>query len=199
MSHGSRRSLLGCLPLPPALVLFVVFAPFAALAAGPERARGSRETLTIQTDLVTPFFGAYLLEANVRVSNHFALLFNTSYLTLDNESWESDTGTLGLGLSYYFQGDALRRWYVQAIGEVMLSSWRHEPSGAVAPVTLGVTGVAIAGYRFICSAGPVLDLGAGAVVLHSPSARAEAGDEVVASQALTRVYPAAKLSVGWAF
>jgi hypothetical protein len=155
--------------------------------------------VTIQTDVITPFFGAYLLEANVRVSSHFSLLFNTSYLTLDNEEWESESGTLGLGASYYFQGDALRRWYIEAVGEVLLSSWRHEPSNAVAPIVLGVTGVAIAGYRFICSAGPVLDLGAGAVVLHSPSARAEGADGVVTSEAFTRFYPAAKLSVGWAF
>ncbi len=170
-----------------------------ALAEVAEEAPLPPKAVTLQTDLITPLFSAYYLEANVRLSDHFGLLVNTSYLSLDNDSWKARTGTLGAGLSYYFEGEALRRWYVEAVGEVSLSSWRHEPSGEVAPVGLGSTGIAVAGYRFIGDCGAVLDLAAGVVVLHLPGTHVTTDDGVISASALTNVYPAAKASVGWAF
>jgi hypothetical protein len=196
MSHCSTRVLIQCFALPTVLALGH---SSVALAVEPEGSRAGREALTLQTDLITPFFGTYYLEANARVSNHLGVLFNASNLSLENGDWKTNTGTLGAGLSYYFQGEALRRWYVEAVGEANLSSWRHEPSGKVAPILVGYTGIAVAGYRFIWGCGLVLDLAAGVVVLHLPSARVATVDGFVSSEALTRVYPAAKLNVGWAF
>lgn len=135
----------------------------------------------------------------MRASNHFGVVFNTSYLPLENGDWKTRTGTLGVGLSYYFQGDALRRWYVEAVGEANFSSWRHEPSGKVASVVVGATAVAVGGYRFIWSSGPVLDLAAGVVVLHLASGHVATVDGPVSSGQYNGVYPAAKLGVGWAF
>jgi hypothetical protein len=170
-----------------------------AAAAEPTVPLEPPKNVTIQTDLITPFFGAYLLEANVRVSSHFSVLINTSYLGLKDHDWRARAGTLGAGLTYYFQGQAPRRWYVEAVGEVSLASFRYEPSGEVAPAVFGYNGVAVAGYRFIWDAGPVLDLAAGVVVLHFPSAHVSTPSGELASEAITNVYPAAKASVGWAF
>jgi len=47
--------------------------------------------------------------------------------------------------------------------------------------------------------GPVLDLGAGVVAIHLPSASVATGAGDISSDPFTRVYPAAKVNVGWAF
>jgi hypothetical protein len=179
--------------------LLVLFVPHAASAAEPEQARERPDTVTLTTSVLTPFFDAYLLESKLRVSNPVALILNASYLVLEDYDWKTRSATVGAGAAYYFQGDALRRWYVEAIAELWFSSQRHEPSGEVAPVGLGYAGVAVAGYQFVWDAGPVLDLGAGAVAFHVPSAEVVVDGRPVASEALTRVYPAAKVNVGWAF
>ncbi len=183
----------------PATVADVASIAHTAPAAEPDDSPPARKSVTLQTDLITPFFGAYYLEANVRVSSHFGVLFNTSYLAFPNGDWKSRTGTFGVGLTYHFGGEALRGWYVEGVGEANLSSWRNEPSGQVAPLGVGWTGILVGGYRFVWNSGFVLDLAAGLVVLHLSSARVTTAEGVVASDALTRVYPAAKLGVGWAF
>jgi hypothetical protein len=181
------------------LVALLLIDTRSAFAERAEAARPVAKTVTVQTDLITPLFSAYYLETNVRLSDHFGLLINGSYLLLDNDDWSTRTGTFGVGLSYYFEGESPRRWYVEAVGEANLSSWRHGPSGEVAPLGLGYTGVAVGGYRFIWDWGAVVDLAAGIVVLHLAGARVTTADGVVSSQALTNVYPAAKANIGWAF
>jgi hypothetical protein len=151
------------------------------------------------SSLVTPFFNALYVEANVRASDEFGVVFNASYLSLENDDWRTNTFTAGTGVTYHFQGDALRHWYVEADGELWFSSWRHAPSGKVSSIVLGFGAIALVGYRFICERGPVLDLGAGAVAFHMPSAHVAIGAEDISSDALTRIYPAVKVSVGWAF
>jgi hypothetical protein len=81
----------------------------------------------------------------------------------------------------------------------MFSSWRHGPSGEVAPIVLGYTGIATMGYELVCNRGPVLDLAAGVVALHFPSARVPLAGGSLSSEAFTKVYPAVKVNVGWAF
>ena len=190
------------LPLARCLVLLV---PLRLLDSGtasadePEKSRAGREVVTVTTSLLTPFFGAYEMEAKVRASNAFGVVLNASYLSLEKDDWRTKTGTVGAGVNYFFQRDALRRWYVEAIGELMFSSWRHEPSGQVAPIILGYSGIAGVGYLFVCDRGPVLDLGAGIVALHFPRALVAAGDGSVSSKAFTSVYPGVKINVGWAF
>ena len=176
----------------------MLFDPRTASAAEPEGSRAGRESVTVTASLIAPFFSAYEAEATVRVSNSFGLLFNTSYLTLANDDWKTRTGTVGAGIDYYFLGSALRRWYVEAIGELMVSSWRHEPSGEVAPLVLGYTGLALVGYKFVWDRGPVLDVAAGVVALHFPSAQVDLVGGAVSSQPFIRVYPAVELNVGWA-
>jgi len=44
-----------------------------------------------------------------------------------------------------------------------------------------------------------LDLGAGVVAFHVPRAEVDVDGSAVASETLTRIYPAAKVNVGWAF
>jgi len=133
------------------------------------------------------------------VSNALGLVFNTSYLSLANGDWKTRAGTVGAGVNYYFLGSALRRWYVEAIGELVVSSWRHEPSGEVAPIGLGYIGIALVGYKFVWDRGPVLDLGAGVVALHFRSAQVDLAGGAVSSAPFTTLYPAVKLNVGWAF
>jgi hypothetical protein len=171
----------------------------AAPAAEFEDPRKEREKVTFTTSAITPFFGAYLLESKVRMSNAIGLVLIGSYLVIENDDWKAKSGTLGVGIDYYFQGDALRRWYVEAVGELWLSSQRHEPSGEVAPMGLGYAAFALLGYQFVCELGPVLDLGAGAVLFHLPAAEVDVDGSNVASDAMTRVYPAAKVNVGWGF
>jgi hypothetical protein len=180
------RALLACL---------VLLGPGTAFSAEP----AGRESVLVTASLITPFFDAYEAEAAVRVSNAFGLVFNTSYLTLVNDDWKTRTGTVGAGVNYYFLGSALRGWYVEAIGELMFSSWRHEPSGEVAPLGLGYTGIAGVGYKVVWDRGPVLDVGAGVVVFHLPRAQVELARGAVSSEAFTRIYPGVKVNVGWAF
>ena len=156
-------------------------------------------TVSVSTSLITPFFGAYYLEGKFRASRSFAVVLNTSYLTLKNHDWKNRAGTVGVGAEYFFQGDALHGWYVEAIGEVWLTSWRHEPSGQVEPLGLGTAGIALGGYQFVFDRGPVIDLGAGVVAFHLPGAHVDAAGGPVSSAPFTRVYPAAKINVGWAF
>lgn len=171
----------------------------SALAADAEAPPPASESVSVTASLVTPFFGAYEAEAKIRMSDSFALLVNTSYLALEHDDWETKTGTVGAGLNYFFARRALRGWYVDAVAELMFSSWRHEPSSEVAPIVLGYTGIAGVGYQFVCDAGPVLDLAAGVVALHFPSAHIEQADGTLSSGAFTNVYPAVKVNVGWAF
>jgi hypothetical protein len=180
-------------------VPLILVGPGTAAAAEPQDAPAARKTATIATSLVTPFFGAYYLEGKLRASSSFAAVLNTSYLTLENGDWQNRAGTVGAGVEYFFQGDALRRWYVEAIGEVWLSSWRHEPSGGVAPFGLAYAGIALVGYQFVFARGPVVDVGAGLVAFHLPSAHVEVAGGSVTSEPLTKLYPAAKVNVGWAF
>jgi len=161
----------------------------------PRLSSAAEPTVSLATSLVTPFFGAYYLEGKLRAAPSFAFVMNTSYLSLQHGDWKTHTGTVGFGADYYFRGTALRGWHVEGIGELAFSSWRHEPSTQVAPVVLGYTGIALLGYELICDAGPVVDVGAGIVALRFPSARVDAA----ARDPLTRVYPAVKVDVGWAF
>jgi len=174
----------------------------AAAATAAEESMPPRK-VALTTSLVTPFFGAYLLEGTARVSDTFGLLANASYLSIENpkdDAWVAHSGTLGAGLDYYLLPKAVPRLYLEAIGELVLASWHHEPSDQVAPITLGYTALALVGYRYIWRSGPVLDVGAGVVTIHFPSARIELDDGGSASSgAFTNVYPALKLNVGWAF
>lgn len=157
-----------------------------------------RERVTLTTSLVTPFFGAYELAANLRLTNHWGLLVNASTLVLDNSDWHTNTRTVGAGVTYCWSGTSLRGWYSNLVGEAMFSSWTHEPSGQNAPLVFGYTAIAITGYRFIWDLGPVVDVGLGAVALRFPSASVSDDGETFRSKALTKVYPAVKVSVGWA-
>lgn len=165
----------------------------------PAARKANRESVTLTTSLVTPFFGAYCLEGKLRASSLFGVLLNASYLSLENGDFRARSGTLGAGVDYFFQGDSLRGFYVEAVGELWLASWRHEPSGEVAPVVPGYAGIALLGYQFVFDAGPVLDLGAGAVAFHVASSHVEISSVSASSGAITKLYPAAKLNVGWAF
>lgn len=174
------------------------------LAGEPDQPHTGQKAVTVQTDLITPIFGCYYLEADVRASDRFSVLINSSYLPVENHDWKAKAGTLGVGTSYYFQGESLRRWYVEGVGEANLAWWRHEPSGKVASMSVGYTGVAVVGYRFIWNSGAVLDAAVGVVGLHLPSVQVKDTDGTgssytVSSDPVNKVYPAAKLNVGWAF
>jgi hypothetical protein len=179
-----------------ALVLVGAGTASAAEATG---APAARETVTVATSLITPFFGAYYLEVKVRASSSIAAILNASYLTLESDDWKNRASTVGAGGEYFFQGDAFRRWYVEAIAEIWLSSWRHQPSGQSASIGLGYAGIALVGYQFLFDRGPVVDLGVGVVGFHLSSAHVDVAGAPVSSAALTKVYPAAKVNVGWAF
>jgi hypothetical protein len=157
------------------------------------------EKVSIATSLVTPFFDTYYLEGKIRASDSLAVVVNTSYLTLRTDDWKTRAGTVGAGVDYYFRGSALRGWYLEVIGEAWLASKRHQPSGEVAPLGVGYAGIALAGYQFIFARGPIVDLGAGVVAFHLPSAGVELGGGPISSGTLTRIYPAAKINVGWSF
>jgi hypothetical protein len=183
----------------PCFSLLTVLPEGPAWATASEGTRAGRETVTVVTSAVTPFFGAYYLEGAVRTSDFFSVLLNTSYLSLESDDWRVRAGTVGFGADYFFAGSALRGWYAEAIGEVWFSSWRHEPSTHVAPIVLGYAAVAIVGYQFVCDLGAVLDIGAGATAFHVPGAQVPSAGAPVSSDALTRIYPAAKVDLGWAF
>jgi hypothetical protein len=174
----------------------------ATAATGSEPVAPERR-LALTTSLLTPFFGAYLLEGTARSSDSFGLLANTSYLTLENpkdDAWKTHAGTVGAGLDWYLPPAVLRRVYLEAIGELVFSSWHYRPTQQVAPLALGYTALAVLGYRYIFAGGLVLDGGAGAVAIHFPSARValESGGSA-SSKAFTNFYPAVKLNIGWAF
>ena len=182
------------------LAVAAMLHPGAASADERAAPTAGRESVTLTTSLVTPFFSAYEVEAALRASHALGVVVNASYVSLaSNDSWKAKIGTVGAGVNYYFLGTALRRWYVQGITELMFASWRHEPSGEVAPLVLGCTGVFVAGYQFVWDAGPVLDVGAGLVVFHSPSAHVDFSGGSASSGAFDRLYPAVKVNVGWAF
>jgi len=198
MKRRAKRLPARCLALLALLIVVDLVDPETASASEPKES-GAARTVTLATSLVTPFFSAYYLEGKVVASSSVAVVLNTSYLTLENDDWKDRAATIGAGVDYFFQGHAPRRWYVEAIGEVWFSSWRHEPSGGVAPLALGYAGIALVGYQFVFDRGPVVDLGAGVVAFHQPSARVEVDGASFSSEALTKLYPAAKVNVGWAF
>lgn len=208
LPHSKRVLPLWLLGLPSTMfTVGVASAADAEPATNPEVASptakanepADREHVSLGTSLVTPIFGAYLLEANVRLTEHWGLLVNTSYLVIDNADWSTKTGTLGAGVTYNWQGRGLRGWYSEVVGEIMFSSWTHDPTDAKSSIVLGYTGIFATGYRFIWDAGPVIDLGAGFVGLHFPSARASVDGATLESKPMTKYYPAVKAAVGWAF
>ena len=73
------------------------------------------------------------------------------------------------------------------------------PRTQVAPIVIGYAAVAIVGYQFVCDFGPVLDIGAGATAFHVPRAQVPVAGAPVSSDVLTKIYPAAKVNLGWAF
>ncbi|HKQ70402.1 MAG TPA: hypothetical protein VJT73_13730 [Polyangiaceae bacterium] len=174
-------------------------APAPVAWVGQAAKPADHRTVTFTTNLLSPFFAAYYLDANLRASNRLGVLLNASYFSIDNEGWKTNTGTVGAGLSFYCQGDALRRWYVEASTEFMLSRWRHDASGKTAPLMPGFTVGSVVGYRWVSEFGPVFDLAAGAVLLHFPSARVDTDAGPISSNAFTRLYPAIKVNLGWAF
>lgn len=182
-----------------ALLLLALLGTRPAAAVEAETPRQGRERLTLTTSAITPIFGAYLLEGKIRAASSVAVLVGASYLSMEQDDWKVRAGTLNAGVTYYFGGDALRGWYVEGTGEAWLASWRHGPSKEVAPAVVGYAGTAVAGYQLVCDLGPVLDLGVGAVAFHVPAARAVVAGAPASSGALTRVYPAAKVNLGWAF
>lgn len=198
MSHLAPLVAKRCLTLVVLALLLFGSLPALAADAGNEPPV-PRRTATLTTSLVTPFFDAYYLEGKVRAPKGFAVVVNASYLSIAKADWTTRAGTIGAGADYFFQGDALRRWYVEAIGEVWFTSPRHDPSGTVAGFALGYAGFALVGYQFVFDFGAVLDLGVGVVAFHLPRATVETSGGSASSPAATTVYPAGKLNVGWAF
>ena len=178
--------------------LVVMLSASIANAAPDEPHRTSARVL-MATSLVTPLFGAYYFEVNARLSGAVGGLVNVSRLSLENGDWTATGHTIGTGLGLYFNGDALRAWYVEAVGEVLLNTWRHEPSGKTADLGVGGTMYVMAGYRFIHELGPVLDVGVGAVGLRAPGAHVDTSAGPVSLDAKTSIYPAVKANVGWSF
>lgn len=197
LDHHHRASMKCAAALLVALSLRAEAASAATEPAAPER------PLALTTSLLTPFFGAYLLEGTARLSDSFGLLANTSYLTLEHprdDAWKTHAGTVGAGLDWYLPASVLRRAYLEAIGELVFSSGHYRPAQQVAPLALGYTALFVVGYRSILAGGLVLDGGAGVVAIHFPSARVElASGGAASAKAFTNVYPAVKLNVGWAF
>lgn len=175
------------------------FLPGVASGAESEKHSVPHERVSVSASALTPFFGAYELEARARASGAFAILVNTSYLRLEHGDWTTNTATVGAGLTYFFERKALRGWYAEAIGELMFSSWRYDPSHRTASLVLGYSGIAAVGYQIVWDAGPVLDLAGGVVALHFPGARVSNDGASRSFDAFTNVYPAAKVNVGWAF
>jgi hypothetical protein len=164
----------------------------------PERA--PRKSLTVSANVLSPFFGVYYVEANVPVSSRFSLIVNANHFPLHSGPWLARTTAAGAGVNYNFQGTAPRGWHVEAIAEALFASWRHEGSSdETSPIVVGSSFSALAGYRFVCDAGPVLDLGLGLARIHIPSGTAGADGEAVSSGAVSRFYPAPKINIGWAF
>lgn len=195
MRRKPRLVIRGYLAALPPLLLVLGPAP----ASGAESPNPGRETVALVTSVVTPIFGAYLLQGEIRASRSFAVIVNASYLGIEKDDWKLRAGTVGAGVDYYFGGDGLRGWHAEAIGEAWLASWRHEPSSEVAPMRVGYAAVALFGYQFVCDLGPVLDIGAGAVAFHVPSTELRLANAPVSSGALDKVYPAVKVDLGWAF
>jgi len=175
---------------------------FRALPANgePPREQAPREVITVTTNVVAPFFDVFPIEANLRLTNHFVLVLNGSHFSLSTGDWSSRINAAGLGVSYHFQASAPRRWYVEAIAELLLASWRNgEDPSDPAPLVMGSSLSALGGYRFIWETGPVLDLGLGIARVHVPSATAETESGPASSGQVTRYYPAPKVNLGWAF
>lgn len=193
MKHSSRRSLAVL-----SVELILVLAMVMGMGVAPRRAAAA-EKVSVATNLITPFFGAYYLEGKLRASDSVAVLLNASVLALTHDHWKTRAGTVGAGVDYYFRGTALGGWYVEAIAEAWLASTRHQPSGEVAPLGLGYAGIALVGYQWIFPRGPIVDLGLGVVAFHLRSAGVDLPDGPLSSGTLTRVYPAPKINVGWAF
>ena len=179
-------------------VALVVLLSASVASAADEPHRTSARVL-MATSLVTPLFGAYYFEVNARLSGGVGGLVNVSRLSLENGDWTSTGHTIGTGLGLYFNGDALRACYVEAVGEVLLNTWRHEPSGKTSSLGVGGTMYVMAGYRFIHDWGPVLDVGVGVVGLRAPGAHVETSVGPVSLDAKTSIYPAVKANVGWSF
>lgn len=168
--------------------------------AAPAREQSPRESVTITTNVIAPLFGVYYLEGNVRLSSRFGLVLNANHFPLDSGRLRTRANALGAGLSYYFEGNALRGWYVEAIGEAVFATWRaRSDSSETSPVVVGSSFSAVGGYRFICDLGPVLDVGLGVARIHIPSAAVQVDGQRAASGSVTRFYPAVTLDIGWAF
>lgn len=189
-----------CRRLPLFALALLLFLDLPALAADPrDESSGRSKTVTVTTSLITPFFDAYYLEGKIRAPKNFAAVINASYLSIAKGDWTTRSGTVGAGVDYFFGGDTLRRWYVEAIGEVWFASPRHDPSGETAPLGIGYAALALVGYQFVFDVGLVVDLGVGGVAFHLPGASVQTAAGSASSQSTTTVYPAGKLNVGWAF
>lgn len=180
------------------VVILALAAPRSAVAQP-----ASERRVALTTSLVTPLFGAFVLEGTFRASDSWGLLANTSYLSIENpkdRAFRNYAGTVGAGVDYYLPLGAPRRVYLEAVGELVFASWHHRPSHQVAPWVVGFTAIALVGYRYVWQRGPVLDVGAGVLAMHFPSAHVELpSGGSTSSPAFTNVYPALKLNVGWAF
>lgn len=167
------------------------------VGASPEQPRAKTNGV-VTTSVITPLFGAYYLESHIRIANRLGLVLNTSRLILSDDEWTTTANTAGAGLSYYFRDDAVRGWYVEAIGELWLNSREHDPSGRAARVFGGGV-LAEVGYRFVHALGPVLDLALGAVAVRVPGADVQTATGAASTGAQTLVLPTVKVNVGWAF
>jgi len=50
--------------------------------------------VVVTTSVVTPLFGAYYLESNIRLARRWGLVVNTSRLTLADDDWTSTGNTV---------------------------------------------------------------------------------------------------------
>ncbi len=171
----------------------------ASVRAQPAAREHPSESVTIAANAIAPLFGAYYVETNVRLSRWLGLLVNANHFTVDSGHWATRATAAGVGLSYSFEGQALRGWYVESVVEGLVACWRHEQvpggrSSAVVGTSIGTT----AGRRFIWASGFVVDLGAGFAVIHIPGARVDGGDRQAARGSLTGLYPTGRVNVGWA-
>src|SRR5687768_11775506 len=101
---------------PPAFVAALTVL-LGALPSPAETAReqAHRESLTVTTNVLSPFFGVFYAEANVPLSGRFSLITNVNHFPLHAGAWRARTTAAGLGVNYNFEGSAPRGWHVEAI------------------------------------------------------------------------------------
>lgn len=179
--------------------LVVVVTLVIALAVAPALAVQKGTSITMNP--LSMLFGIISGEVNLSISPNVSVPVNGAYFSMDSGGYDYTIFSIGGGLRYYWEGNAINGWYIgptlnYAMSEVAYTDiFDNKGEVRVGAISFG----ALVGYQSVWDNGFTLDLGLGVQRLTIPGVEITIDNTTYSSDKVSWTIPQLKLAIGYAF